>query len=89
MILALVDEAVTSGARLFMVCRQLVITARMLQRWRIQGHEGGQDRRVGPRTPPKNKLPEADRTHLLEVFLGGQPDPPESDANWRSSGGTG
>jgi transposase InsO family protein len=68
MILALVDEAVTSGARLFMVCRQLVITARMLQRWRKQGHEGGQDRRVGPRTTPKNKLPEADRTHLLEVL---------------------
>lgn len=68
MILALVDEALNSGARLFMICRQLVITARMLQRWRLQGPEGGQDRRRGPRTSPKNKLPDTERTNLLEVL---------------------
>jgi putative transposase len=68
MILALVDEAVTSGARLFMVCRQLAIAARTLQRWRKHGPEGGQDRRHGPRTTPKNKLPDKDCKLLLEVL---------------------
>jgi putative transposase len=68
MILSLVDEAVASGARLFIVCKQLAITARALQRWRQQGPEGGQDRRRGPRTTPKNKLPDSERTHLLEVL---------------------
>jgi transposase-like protein len=68
MILSLVDEAVASGARLFIVCQQLAITARALQRWRKQGPEGGEDRRRGPRTTPKNKLPDPERTHLLEVL---------------------
>ena len=68
MILALVDEAVTAGARLFMVCRQLLIPARTLQRWRKQGPDGGEDRRHGPRTARKNKLPAAEREHLLEVL---------------------
>lgn len=68
MTLAMVDEAVTAGARLFMVCKQLAITSRTLQRWREQGPEGGQDRRKGPRTEPKNKLAGAERAHLLEVL---------------------
>jgi putative transposase len=68
MILSLVDEAVTAGARLFMVCRQLIIPARTLQRWRKQGPDGGEDRRHGPHTTPKNKLADAERKHLLEVL---------------------
>lgn len=67
MTLCLVDEAVTSGARLFKVCAQLKITARTLQRWRKQGPEGGKDRRRGPRTKPKNALSTAERKHLVEV----------------------
>jgi putative transposase len=68
MILSLVDEAVTSGARLLMVCRHLGIPARTLQRWREQGPGGGNDRRHGPRTTPKNKLSEQERARVLKVL---------------------
>ena len=68
MILALVDEAVCSGARLAVVCDHLKIAARTLQRWRMQDPDGGQDRRRGPCIEPKNKLPAQDRKQLLQVL---------------------
>jgi putative transposase len=67
MTLALIDEAVASGARLRKACEVLGLPARTVQRWREQGPEGGQDRRRGPRTPPANKLSEAERQRVLEV----------------------
>jgi len=37
--LALLDEAVTSGARLVKACKILGIAARTVQRWRQRGRE--------------------------------------------------
>jgi putative transposase len=65
MILELIDEAVTAGARLERACQELGLTARTVQRWRSE--DGGQDRRCGPKTAPKNKLSEAERNKVLQV----------------------
>lgn len=67
MILALIDEAVTHGARLSKACQVLELPPRTVQRWRVQGGEGGQDRRRGPHRAPANKLSDTDRKHVLEV----------------------
>jgi transposase-like protein len=56
MTLALVDEAVSSGARVHAACKQLEVAPRTLERWRKLGPDGGQDRRRGPHTTPKNAL---------------------------------
>jgi putative transposase len=65
--LSLVDEAVASGARIKAACERLNVTPRTLERWRKLGPEGGEDRRRGPRTTPKNALAAEERAHLLEV----------------------
>lgn len=67
MILANVDEAVAAGARLNRVCEFLELPARTVQRWRTQGPDGGNDRRRGPHSAPKNKLLKAERERVLEV----------------------
>lgn len=63
MILGLVDEASEAGARQREACAILGIDVSALQRWRRQGI--GDDRRAGPKTTPKNKLSEAERTAIL------------------------
>ena len=63
MILALVDEAVQSGARLERVCEMLGIDARTTQRWR--GAAGGDDRRAGPHRRPANALSLEERRRLV------------------------
>ncbi len=63
MILALIDEAVASGARLEKACEILELSARSVQRWRV----GGQDLRRGPKSTPANKLSAQERQRLLEV----------------------
>jgi len=65
MILGLVDEAVTAGARQSEVCDLLDLDARSLQRWRCQGI--GEDGRTGPREAPRNKLSAKERAQVLEV----------------------
>ena len=65
MILELIDEAVTSGARLHKACEVVGLPARTVQRWRAQG--GGEDRRCGPKTAPRNRLSEAERAKVLKV----------------------
>ena len=67
MILSLVDEAVASGARSKAACERLNVTPRTLERWRKLGPQGGEDRRRGPRTTPKNALAAEERARLLEV----------------------
>jgi transposase InsO family protein len=64
MILDLIDEAVTSGARPVRACDTLGLTLRTLQRWRDQGEQGF-DRRFGPKTSPRNKLRPAERERVL------------------------
>jgi transposase InsO family protein len=66
MILKLIDEAVESGARLDRACDILGLTTRSVQRWREQG-EHGFDRRLGPKTPPPNKLSPAERKEVLDA----------------------
>lgn len=68
MILALIDEAVSTGARLSRACAVLQLTTRTVQRWREQGPQGGDDRRQGPRMSPHNKLSETERQRVLEVI---------------------
>ena len=54
LILSLLDEATTAGARLAPACKVVGLTVRTVQRWREQG--GGDDLRRGPRTTPQTPL---------------------------------
>jgi len=65
MILGLLDEAMTAGARLAPACAVLCLDPRTVQRWMRAGV--GDDRRAGPRAKPKNALSEAERAHVLTV----------------------
>ena len=65
MILSLIDEAVTAGARLAPACGVLGLDPRTVQRWRSIG--GGDDRRHGPRRVPSNKLSQAEERRILEI----------------------
>ncbi len=66
MILELLEEAVASGARLDRACDTLGLTVRTLQRWRKRGQHGF-DRRLGPKTPPGNKLSPKERQAVREA----------------------
>jgi putative transposase len=66
MTLALVEEAVSAGARQEVVCARLGLTERTLQRWRRP--ETAEDRRCGPRTQPANKLSAAERARILALI---------------------
>ncbi len=66
MILHLIDEAVDSGARLNQACDMLGLSTRTIQRWREQGEQGF-DCRLGPKTPPRNKLSPAERKAVLDA----------------------
>jgi transposase InsO family protein len=65
MILGLLDEAVTAGARQSQACAILELPARTVQRWRTQGI--GEDRRTGLRRPPANKLSVLEERRILEL----------------------
>jgi len=67
MILKLIEEARASGARLRPCCETIGIDTRTVQRWQKQGPDGGEDRRQGPKTTPKNKLSDKEREAVLEV----------------------
>ena len=65
LVLALLDEAITAGARQFKACEVLGLSERTIQRWRQQ--EGGEDLRQGPKTSP-HALSKAEKEHLVEVM---------------------
>jgi len=65
-VLALIDEAVTAGARQRAACDVLGIDARTVQRWRRQ--QCCEDRRCGPLTAPSNKLRKAQCAQLLAAL---------------------
>jgi len=65
MILGLVDEAVSAGARQRKACEVVGVDPRTLQRWKAQGI--GADGRAGPKHAPKNKLSAQERERVLEV----------------------
>ena len=64
--LAALDEAQTTGARLHAACRVIGISARTIERWK--GQPGGDDRRCGPRRRPRNALTAAEEADLLAVM---------------------
>ena len=67
MTLALVDEALASGARLKPICKVLGISTRSIDRWRALGEDGGEDRRHGPHATPKNALSKVEQDAILDV----------------------
>ena len=64
--LAALDEAQTTGARLHAACRVIGISARTIERWK--GQPGGDDRRCGPRRRPRNALTAREEADLLAVM---------------------
>jgi len=66
MILGLLDEAVTAGARLWRACEVIGLSLRTVQRWKRQSI--GDDRRAGPRTSPRNALSRQERADLLALL---------------------
>lgn len=65
-ILALIDEAVTAGARLGKACQVVGISERTIQRWRKQT-DGGEDQREGPAAAPSNKLDQETRQRVIKI----------------------
>lgn len=64
---ALINEAVVTGARKRLACGELGLTLRTLQRWVGLG-EVRADRRPGAERPaPANKLTAPERAHVLEI----------------------
>jgi transposase InsO family protein len=61
----LIVEATKAGARQSRACEILGLDARTVQRWRRDGI--GDDRRMGPKTAPGNKLTKAERERIVEV----------------------
>lgn len=68
MILALLDEAQRSGARLAVACEELGLSKRAVERWRAQGV--GDDRRAGPKSAPPNKLTAQERQRIEATVNG-------------------
>lgn len=66
MTLALIDEAVASGARLEKACDVLGLSGRTVERWRA-GENCGRDRRAGPKHAPPHELSAAEKAKILEV----------------------
>lgn len=65
MILNLIDEATSAGARPERACDMLGLSVRTVQRWTARG--GGEDRRYGPKSEPANKLSEVEVARILAV----------------------
>ena len=64
---ALIDEAVTAGARRAKACSALEISARTLRRWIRSGEVHPDQRPLVPRPEPANKLSAAERAAVLEA----------------------
>jgi len=68
-VIALIDEACASGARLQVACKELELTARTVQRWRQGGTVKADSRQqAAQQRCPANKLSETERKHLLAVI---------------------
>jgi transposase InsO family protein len=66
MILAWIDDAVRAGAREEKACAVLGLSARTVQRWRLDPE--GDDRREGPHTRPSHALTESEQRDVLAVI---------------------
>lgn len=63
----LIKEAVTSGAREKMACKELGISQRTLQRWRDERTPLEDQRPIVKRPTPKNKLSEEERETIIQT----------------------
>ena len=66
MILELIDEAMTAGARLAPCCKVLGLDVRTVQRWRKDPQ--GDDARRGPRSKPGNALTPEEEQEVVELL---------------------
>jgi transposase InsO family protein len=64
--LSLIAEAVASGSRLAVACREVGLDPRTVQRWRKQ-RDGGADGRKGAHSPPQQKLTEQERQAVVDT----------------------
>jgi transposase InsO family protein len=60
---SLLDEATAAGAREERACEVIGIEPRTVQRWRKEG--GGEDKRQGPKTKPRNALSAEERAGIV------------------------
>lgn len=65
MIIELINEAVSNGARLQKAAATVGLSTRTVIRWRQS--DGGNDQRKGPNTTPANKLSEQERMQIIDV----------------------
>ncbi len=64
---ALIDEAVSAGARKVAACREVGIALRTFERWMREGAVQADGRPLATRPTPLNKLSEAERAAVLNV----------------------
>jgi len=64
---ALINDAVTTGARRAKACAELEISDRTLRRWTKDGQLHADQRPLAPRPEPANKLSAAERAAVLEA----------------------
>jgi putative transposase len=64
--LSLIAEAVASGCRAAVACREIGLDPRTVQRWQKQ-RDGGADARKGPNAPPQQKLTDQERQAVIET----------------------
>lgn len=66
MILDAISDAQRAGARLSAACQVIGLSARTVERWRLD--PDGDDHRAGPRTRPANALTDAEEAQLVAVM---------------------
>jgi transposase InsO family protein len=65
--IALIDEAVTAGARRAKACAELEVSDRTLRRWTKDGQVHADQRPLVPRHEPRNKLSAQERAAVMDV----------------------
>ena len=65
--IALINDAVTAGARRVTACAELEVSTRTLRRWTKDGQIHADQRPLVPRPEPASKLSAAERAAVLEV----------------------
>lgn len=64
---ALINEAITAGARRAKACAELEVSDRTLRRWTKGGEVCADQRPIAARPEPANKLSAAERAAVLEA----------------------
>ena len=65
--IALIEEAVTAGARRAEACAEMALSPRTLRRWTAGGQAHADQRPVAPRRDPRNKLSDDERATILSL----------------------